>query len=341
MPDFWDSATQSFSSVFNAKMKEMQRRKQEEEQRKYQEDLWAQKRKYFADQEKLRKKEEREYQAGLTQQIADTKEQNRIKAVTPVAQQAAEYYAPYVQQGLMTEQDVQLQIQHIMTQSGGDSAFDTMIEAGKRFEPAKPTAPTADEKFNYVTELYFSGRGGELTSAQINVLRKALPEGMKDFPIIPPEDVTSIGQLRTYQREQKKQQETTEKMEDAKRAYKAEVTDSEGFESKPGTFDEWMRLPDQIKKYGKSYALWRKQQLQEQIGRAAGRSPAQEAGFQGLPTDRVGQQMMQIGGDIVPPATAMPQAVPTARGERQATPEQERTLQQLEAALDALEASLR
>ncbi len=273
--------------------------KQEEERRKYREEQQAQARKYYADQETKRKAEQRKYTEGLKVQATELKEQSRIKAVTPVAESAAQYYAPMVQQGLMTEQDVQLQIQHIMTQSGGDSAYDTMIAAGKRFEPPKPKAPakpSADEKFNAVMQAYFAGQGEQLSPSQWNIFRKAMPAGMKNIPLTPPEGVTSVGTLRNYMKQEKKQAEMTQQFEEAKIGYQAALTEFTPTDTdRPGSFDEWMSQGAQIKKYSKAYAAWKKQQV-----------GAQKQRFSQPTTDIPGVPS----GLSVPPATAIPQEQP-------------------------------
>lgn len=322
---FWDQFSRTAPQAFDQSAALYARRKQEEEQRKYREEQQAETRKYYADQERKRKAEQRKYTEGLKVQTVELKEQSRIKAVAPVAESAAQYYAPLVQQGLMTEQDVQLQIQHIMTQSGGDSAYDTMIAAGKRFEPAKPKAPakpTADEKFNYVMKAYFAGQGEQLSPAQWKTLRQAMPAGMKDIPLTPPEGVTSVGTLRTYMKQEKKQrgvakkqQEVIAQIEEAKIAYKADLTEYGGSATRPGSFQEWMREPNQIRKYGSVYAALKKQQVEAQR-----------------------QRFLQ-------PATAMPQGMsqgaPEQQQERMATQQQISAIQQLEEQMKALEASLR
>lgn len=307
---------------------------QEEQQRKDREAQQAETRKYYANQERRRKAEQRKYTEGLKAQATELTEQNRIKAVTPVAQSAEQYYAPYVQQGLMTPQDVQVATQHIMTQSGGDSAYDTMIAAGKRFEPAKPKAPakpSADEKFNAVMQAYFTGQGEQLSPSQWNTFRKAMPANMKDIPLTPPEGVTSVGQLRNYMKEQNKQakaleeqQGMTEEIDQAKRVWKAERAAEERKRAASDNpdeyvmlvpeFDKWIRQSDQIKKYGKASTFWRKQQLQDRIARAAGRSPSKEAGFDAYSIPGVPS------GLSVPPATTpqeTPQSVPAARPQTQ------------------------
>jgi hypothetical protein len=343
---FWDQFSRAAPQAYNQSAAIAARNKQEEEQRKY-----------YADKEKARKAEEREYRVGLNKQIADAKEQNRVKAVTPVAEGATQHFSSLVQQGLMTPQDVQTATQHIMAQSGGDAAYDTMLDWEKRFTPPKPTkpkAPSADEKFNYVMKAYFAGQGEQLSPSQWNILRKAMPSGMKDVPLTPPEGVTSISTLRKYQQQQKKQTDMTVKIDQAKREWRsareeeekkrAEAKEPDKYKMHVPDFDQWMRQSGQIKSYGKAYALWRKQQLQGQIDRAASgaRTPAQESPqfqhspFEGLPAN------VQA---AIPPATGMPQGTPqvtpAGQQERQATQAQINAIQQLEEQMRALEASLR
>ena len=88
-----------------------------------------------------------------------------------------------------------------------------------------------------------------------------------------------------------------------------------------GTFDKWMREKDQIKKYGSAYALWRKQQLKEQIDRAASgaRTPAQDSPqFQHSPFEGLPENVQAA----IPPATvgADPQGTGMSQGTPQVAP---------------------
>lgn len=352
MSDFWKQFGTAAPQAYNQSAALYARREQEEEQRKYQEEQQE-----AARLQRIQdKKDWNEWKAEQKKQADAVELQELQGRLQTVSQRAQSFFAPLVQQGLMTPQDVQNAQQHIMTQKDTDAAWDTMRDWQRKYKPSKstkPAKPSADEKFNYVMKAYFAGQGEQLSPAQWNTFRKALPEGMKDIPLTPPEGVTSVGGLRKHMKEQKKQQEMTEKMEEAKRVWRAERKVEEGKRArsdKPDEynmlvpdFDEWIREPGQIKKYGSAYTTWRKQQLQEQIARAAGRSPSKEAGFSPLPTDRAGQQMMQY--ENVPPATAMPQGTPQvappAQQERMATQEQINAIQQLEEQMRALEASLR
>ena len=106
-----------------------------------------------------------------------------------------------------------------------------------------------------------------------------MPAGMKDIPLTPPEGVTSVGQLRTYMKES----QLVGQIEEAKIDYQAASADFKPTDTdRPGSFDEWMRQGDQIKKYGKAYTAWKNQQRK-----------AQQSRFASPPTDRAGQQMMQ------------------------------------------------
>lgn len=314
---------------------------------------YAMNKRFEAQQERLRKeaeKKERKERAKQVKYRADERAK-RLEEMTEEFNKKAKSTADlkhrftiankrlgkYVKSGKLSTEDLEFVMERIGAESNTSGAMDLIADVEKRItaveKPTKPAKPTADEKFNAVVEKYFSG--DKLSPSEMRSLNRAIPEGLGMPPETAPEGVTGISGLRKSMGQGKSARQAEEKIGEAKRVWKAKREAEErtrAAQDKPDEyvmhttdFDSWMRQPAQIKKYGAAYAQYRKKQLEGQISKAAGRSPAREAGFDANVRSVVPPDIPGVPSGLrVPPATAIPHgtpgAAPAARQGIEATP---------------------